>query len=95
MEPLVLLISRIIGLYIYLLIAQTILSWLISFGILNTQSSFVNMAGNFLYKITEPLLRPIKRLLPDFEGIDISPVILILILWFINDSLLKYAGLMF
>ena len=89
MEPLVLLISRIIGLYIYLLIAQTILSWLISFGILNTQSSFVNMAGNFLYKITEPLLRPIKRLLPDFEGIDISPVILILILWFINDSLLK------
>ena len=95
MEPLVLLISRIIGLYVYLLIFQAILSWLITFGIINTQSSFVNMVGNFLYKITEPLLRPIRKLLPDFEGIDISPVILILILWFINDSLLKYAGLMF
>ena len=93
MEPLVLLISRIIGLYIYLLIFQAILSWLITFGIINTQSSFVNMVGNFLYKITEPLLRPIRKLLPDFDGIDISPVILILILWFINDSLLKYAGL--
>ena len=92
MEPLVLLISRIIGLYIYLLITQAILSWLIAFGIINTQSSFVNMVGNFLYKITEPLLRPIRKLLPDFEGIDISPVILILILWFINDSLLKYAA---
>ena len=92
MEPLVLLISRIIGLFIYLLIFQAILSWLITFGIINTQSSFVNMVGNFLYKITEPLLRPIRKLLPDFEGIDISPVILILILWFINDSLLKYAA---
>ena len=92
MEPLVLLISRIIGLYVYLLIFQAILSWLITFGIINTQSSFVNMVGNFLYKITEPLLRPIRKLLPDFEGVDISPVILILILWFINDSLLKYAA---
>ena len=92
MEPLVLLISRIIGLYVYLLIFQAILSWLITFGIINTQSSFVNMVGNFLYKITDPLLRPIRKLLPDFEGIDISPVILILILWFINDSLLKYAA---
>ena len=80
MEPLVLLISRIIGLYIYLLITQAILSWLIAFGIINTQSNFVNMVGNFLYKITEPVLRPIKRLLPDFGGIDISPVILILLL---------------
>mgnify|MGYP001181164642 FL=1 len=93
MEPLVLLISRIIGLYIYLLITQAILSWLIAFGIINTQSNFVNMVGNFLYKITEPVLRPIKRLLPDFGGIDISPVILILLLWFINDTLLKFAGI--
>ena len=92
MAPLVLIISRIIGLYVYLLIFQAILSWLITFGIINTQSSFVNMVGNFLYKITEPLLRPIRKLLPDFEGVDISPVILILILWFINDSLLKYAA---
>ncbi len=92
MEPLVLLISRVIGLYVYLLVAQAILSWLITFGIINTQSNFVNMVGNFLYRITEPLLRPIRKLLPDFGGIDISPVILILLLYFINDSLLKFAG---
>ena len=91
MNSLVILISQIVELYIWLLIIQAILSWLIAFGIINTQSSFVNMIGNFLYKITEPTLKPIRKLLPDFGGIDISPVILIIILIFFRDLLYKYA----
>ena len=75
MNSLVILISQVIELFIWLLIIQAILSWLVAFGIVNTQSNFVNMVGNFLYKITEPLLKPIRRLLPEFGGVDISPVI--------------------
>ena len=93
MNSLVILISQIIELYIWLLIIQAILSWLISFGIVNTQSTFVNMIGNFLYKITDPLLRPIKRILPDFAGVDISPVILIILLIFFRNLLFEYTGI--
>ena len=80
MNSVVILVSQVIELFIWLLIIQAILSWLIAFGIVNTQSSFINMIGNFLYKITDPLLRPIKKILPDFAGVDISPVILIILL---------------
>ena len=93
MNSVVILVSQVIELFIWLLIIQAILSWLIAFGIVNTQSSLVNMVGNFLYKITEPLLRPIKKLLPDFAGVDISPVILIILLIFLRNLLFEYSGL--
>ena len=93
MNSLVILISQLVELFIWLLIIQAILSWLIAFGIINTQSSFVNMVGNFLYKITEPLLRPIRKFLPDFAGVDISPVILIILLIFFRNLLFEYTGL--
>ena len=93
MNSLVILISQVIELFIWLLIIQAILSWLITFGIVNTQSSFVNMVGNFLYKITEPLLRPIRKILPEFSGVDISPVILIILLIFIRNLIFEYTGL--
>ena len=94
MNSLVILISQIIELFIWLLIIQAILSWLIAFGIINTQSSFVNMIGNFLYKVTEPLLKHIRRFLPDFGGVDISPVILIILLIFFRNLLFEYTGLL-
>ena len=94
MNSLVILISQVIELFIWLLIIQAILSWLIAFGIINTQSNFVNMVGNFLYKITEPLLRPIRRLLPEFGGVDVSPVILIILLIFFRNLLFEYTGIL-
>ncbi len=94
MNSLVILISQVIELFIWLLIIQAILSWLVAFGIVNTQSNFVNMVGNFLYKITEPLLKPIRRLLPEFGGVDISPVILIILLIFFRNLLFEYSGLL-
>ncbi|MAJ24527.1 MAG: hypothetical protein CMP36_03350 [Rickettsiales bacterium] len=93
MNSLVILISQVIELFIWLLIIQAILSWLVAFGIVNTQSNFVNMIGSFLYKVTEPLLRPIRRLLPEFGGVDISPVILIILLIFFRNLLFEYTGL--
>ena len=93
MNSLVILISQITELFIWLLIIQAIMSWLINFGIINTQSNFVNMIGSFLYKVTEPLLRPIRKLLPEFGGIDISPVILIMLLIFFRNLLFEYTGM--
>ncbi len=93
MNSLVILISQITELFIWLLIIQAIMSWLINFGIINTQSNFVNMIGSFLYKITEPLLRPIRKLLPEFGGVDISPVILIMLLIFLRNLLFEYTGM--
>ena len=93
MNSLIILISQITELFIWLLIIQAIMSWLINFGIINTQSNFVNMIGSFLYKVTEPLLRPIRRLLPEFGGVDISPVILIMLLIFFRNLLFEYTGM--
>lgn len=82
------LIGTVISIYIILLIAQAILSWLVVFNVVNTRNRVVYMIGDFLYKITEPLLRPIRRILPSFGGIDVSPVVLILILIFLRDFLI-------
>ncbi len=84
------LVSTVISIYIWLLIAQAILSWLVAFGIVNRYNRVVNTIGDFLWRVTEPLLRPIRRVLPDLGGIDVSPVVLILILWFLRDLMFEY-----
>jgi YggT family protein len=77
-------ISLLLTLYIYILVAAAVMSWLIAFNVVNPRNQFVAMVGEFLYRITEPLLRPIRRLLPNMGGIDISPLIVIVIIWFIQ-----------
>jgi len=84
------LVSTVISIYIWLLIAQAVLSWLVDFGIVNRHNRVVATIGDFLWRVTEPLLRPIRRVLPDLGGIDISPVILILLLWFLRDLMFEY-----
>ncbi|SMF78945.1 YggT family protein [Tistlia consotensis] len=81
------LISTVISIYIWLLIASAILSWLVAFNIVNTSNRFVYMVGDFLYRITEPVLRPIRRILPTLGGIDLSPMVLILLLIFLQNLL--------
>ncbi len=87
MNPIHWLIDAILEIYKWLLIFQAILSWLVNFSVVNTRNRFVYMAGDFLYRITEPALRPIRRLIPTIGGIDVSPVILILLIVFIQRSL--------
>jgi YggT family protein len=84
MNPFLWLIDTIITLYIWILIASAILSWLVAFNVVNARNPIVANLGEFLYRITEPALRPIRALLPNLGGIDISPVILILLLLFLQ-----------
>ena len=83
------LILLVIRIYIWLLIAQAILSWLLAFGVINRYNRGVSVIGDFLYRVTEPALRPIRAFLPNFGGIDISPVILILLLYFLSDLIVS------
>ena len=85
MNPFLWLIDTIITLYIWILIASAILSWLVAFNVVNTRNPIVANVGEFLYRITEPALRPIRALLPNLGGIDISPVILIIGLMFLEQ----------
>ena len=84
------LLDTIIRVYIWLLIASVVLSWLVSFNIINTHNRFVYVVGDFLHRVTEPVLRPVRNLLPSMGGIDISPVIVILALYFIRDLAFEY-----
>jgi YggT family protein len=90
MRALFLVIDLVLLLYIYLLVAAAVLSWLIAFNVVNTRNQAVAMVGDFLYRITEPALRPIRNILPDLGGIDISPVILILIIIFLRYCITLY-----
>ncbi len=74
------LVDRLLSLYIWAVILSAVYSILVSFGVLDTRNRLVWTIGDFLYRITEPALRPIRNLLPNLGGIDISPVILILLL---------------
>lgn len=73
-----------IDIYIWVVIISAILSWLVAFNVVNTTNRLVYTVGDFLYRITEPALRPIRRIVPNLGGIDISPIILILVLYFIQ-----------
>ncbi|WP_375462191.1 YggT family protein [uncultured Enterovirga sp.] len=77
-------------LYVWLLIAQAVLSWLIAFNVVNVRNDVVRTIWNFLYQITEPVLRPIRNILPNLGGIDISPIILVLIIFFIQRVIQLY-----
>ena len=85
MNPFLWLVDTIITIYIWLLIASAVLSWLIAFNVVNTRNPIVNSVGEFLYRVTEPLLRPIRNLMPNLVGIDVSPVILIIGLLFLRQ----------
>jgi YggT family protein len=87
MHAFLLLVDQVIWIYIWLLVAQAVLSWLVAFGVVNRHNRVVAMVGDFLWRVTEPLLRPIRRVLPNLGGLDISPMILILLLWFLRNLL--------
>jgi len=88
-------ISYLLTLYIYVLIAMAVLSWLIAFNVVNSHNPIVHTVGVFLYRITEPLLRPIRNLLPNLGGIDVSPVILILLILFIQSVIIPNIAKLF
>jgi len=76
-----------LDIYTWIIIASAVFSWLYAFNVINSSNRFVASVGEFLYRVTEPALRPIRNLLPNLGGIDISPIILLLIIFFIRQLL--------
>jgi len=90
MRALFLVIDLALELYIWIVIAMAIFSWLVTFNVVNTRNPVVHMVGDFLYRLTDPVLRPIRNMMPNLGSIDISPVILFLIIIFIRYVIALY-----
>ena len=87
--PIIDIAIAVIRFYTWLVIAAAIMSWLVAFGVVNTYNRLVHTLNDFLFRITEPALRPLRRFIPSLGGVDITPVVLIFILWLISDILLR------
>lgn len=85
--PIIRVVIAILDIYWWLVIIQAVASWLIAFNIINTYSRPVAMILDFLYRVTEPALRPIRQFVPPLGGLDITPVILLIIIWFVEMEL--------
>ena len=90
MQSFLILIDTLVTLIVWILIFQVIMSWLIAFNIVNTHNRFVWQINYALHKLTNPLLSPIQQILPNLGGIDISPVILIIVLHFARNILFEF-----
>tara|TARA_B100001769_G_scaffold246765_1_gene217388 strand:- start:96 stop:389 length:294 start_codon:yes stop_codon:yes gene_type:complete len=86
------LLLQILKIYSYVVIANVIVSWLIAFNILNTQNRFVYSILELTYKLTDPILNKIRRFLPNLGTLDISPVILLLLIWFVEMCMKLYIA---
>ena len=86
------LVLQILKLYSYVVIANVIVSWLIAFNILNTQNKFVYSILEFSYRLTDPILNKIRRFLPNLGTLDISPIILLLLIWFVEMCMKLYIA---
>jgi YggT family protein len=87
LNPLFEIVDIVIYIYIRILLVAVVMSWLVQFNIINTRNRVVYMVMDALHRLTDPVLRPIRRILPDMGGLDISPVVLMLILYFIQRVL--------
>ena len=89
MKSIFILLDNIITIYLWIIIINAILSWLVAFNVLNTQNKFVFSVLDVTYKLTDPALNKIRRFIPTFGSIDISPVILILLLIFLRNLIFE------
>ena len=90
MNPFIWLIFNLIDLYWYIILATVIMSWLIAFNIINYGNPYVRQVNNVLRILTEPLLGPIRRILPDLGGLDFSPIVLLIALQFLRQAIIYY-----
>jgi YggT family protein len=89
MKSIFILLDSVITIYLWIIIINAILSWLVAFNVLNTQNKFVFSVLNVTYKLTDPALNKLRRFIPMFGSIDISPVILILLLMFLRNIIFE------
>jgi YggT family protein len=93
--PIIRVIIALLDIYWWVIIIMAVASWLIAFGVINTYNRNVAMVVDILYRLTDPVLRPIRNLLPNLGGIDVSPIILLLIIWFIEMELTQLAAYLY
>lgn len=89
--PLLQIVLIALDMYFWIIIMSVVLSWLVAFNVVNTQNRFVNIVGDFVHRLTEPLLGRIRRLMPNLGGLDLSPVVLILGLIFVQGVVRNIA----
>ncbi len=80
----------VLNLYWWVVIAAVILSWLIAFNVINTRNEIVAMASNIIWRLTEPVLAPIRRMMPNLGGLDLSPIVLLLGIFFLQSVIVRY-----
>lgn len=90
MLSIVKLVDVVLELYTWALIISVIMTWLVQFNVINTSNRLVYSVGDFLYRITEPALRPIRRFVPMLGGMDLSPLILLLVIFLIRNLMYEY-----
>lgn len=91
-NPIVWLLLTILELYTYIVVAYVIMSWLIAFNVINTYNRVVYLVNDVLNRLTEPALRPIRRVLPSLGGIDLSPIVLFLLIMFLQRMIVHYIA---
>ena len=92
MKSIFILLDSVISIYLWVIIINALLSWLVAFNILNTQNRFVYSILEFSYRLTDPILDKIRRFLPNLGSLDISPIILLLLIWFIEMCMKLYIA---
>ncbi len=92
MDSLYSLVQTVLQLYMWVLIIHVVLSWLIAFNVINTYNRFVNMVAGITHQLTEPALKRIRRFVPTVGNIDLSVLVLILLIWFVQSLLSEYWG---
>lgn len=92
MQSIILLLDAVYNIVWWLILASVVMSWLFAFNIVNVQNSTVRQIANGISRMTEPLLAPIRRIMPNMGGLDLSPIVLLLGLWFIRNLIVEYGG---
>lgn len=90
MQSFYLLIYEILGIYLFVILATVIMSWLVAFNVVNMRNRFVAIVADILQRLTEPVLKPLRRLIPSVGGLDLTPMILWLGVWFLRNLMVEY-----
>src|SRR5258707_1227559 len=90
MRSLAVLMAKVIDIYPWIVIAGAIISWLVAFGVTNVNTQFMRVVVDLLYRLTEPVLRPIRKILPNLGGVDISPIVVLLLIFFLRHLIVEY-----
>jgi YggT family protein len=91
MRPLLDLVDNILQIYAWIIIAAAIMSWLVAFGVVNVRNQFIRVVVDLLYRLTEPVLRPIRRMLPNLGGVDISSIVVLLAIYVLRYLIVEYT----